>query len=448
MKLLPGRRGLFRVAGCVVMAATVLVALPRTLSATTLDRSGLGPRSLALGNASEAIADDYFALWSNPANLALARQIHFGFGSDAVLHRFGVDRLGGEARWPTQLPADNYLAHVGISTPLPGWLEGLAAMGVAVQLPLGGPTRLASLDHRTPQLPMFDTLGDRLALIVGLGVRPTRWLALGASVQVLTSLSGRADVALSPLDHRVTRKSLQVDLSTDAWPIFAATWLPTDAWRVGLVWRSRSYVGYALPLAVDVEGIGRLDFQVAGVGLWLPDTLASAASWQHGAWSVTAALAWQRWSQLPPLAPDVTLRLDAREVTPAGQPTVELLYARNQPIAVAARDIAVPRLGLEWRPASWWVLRGGLQYRPTPLPRATGQANYLDAPATTIALGCGITIDDPTGLASQPLQVEAALASTLLTRRTVQKLDPADPTAATSVYGHGWQLSVALHHDF
>jgi hypothetical protein len=432
----------------VALATLLCVFAAAPAAATTLDRSGLGPRSLALGNASEAIADDYYALWANPANLALARHIHFGLGGDAVLHRFGVDRLGGQDRYPTQFPADNYLAHVGISSPLPGWLEGLAAIGVAVQLPVGGPTRLASLDHRTPQLPLYDTLGDRLALIAGLGIRPVRWLALGASVQVLTSLSGRAAVGLSPIDHRVTHKSLQVDLSTDAWPILAATWLPDAAWRVGLVWRSRSYVAYALPLSVDVERIGQLDFSVAGIGLWLPETLAAAASWQHGAWLVTAGLAWQRWSRLPPLAPDVSLRLDARALAPSGQPGAEVLYARNAPIAVGARDIATPRIGVEWRPAAWAVIRSGLQHRPTPLPRANGEANYLDAPATTASLGGGLTLDDPSGWTGRPLHIDAALAWTVLTRRTVQKLDPADPTGATSLYGQGWQLGLALHHDF
>lgn len=421
---------------------------PALAPATTLELFGFGPRALALGNTSEAVADDYYATYANPANLVLARHIHFGFGTDVVLNHFGVDRQGGEARWPTRLPQNNYLLHVGASTPLPGWLEDRAALGVAFHLPIGGPTRLDSLDYRIPQLPMYDTLGDRLALVLGLGVRPARWLALGAAVQVLTALSGRADIALTPLDHRVDYKSLEVDLSTEVFPIFSATFLPTDDVRVALVYRAKSDVHYRLPLLVDLEGVGNMRFEVAGVGLWLPDTWATAASIQRGRWLWTAGLAWQRWSQLPPLAPEVTLSLNDAHLVQPGAKVVDLLYAYNQPVPMGAKDIVLPRAGIEWRPHDNWTLRTGIQYRPTPFPRATAAANYLDAPATTVGLGVGLTLDDPLGIASKPLQIDASLGWTSLMRRTVQKEDPFDPVGGTSVYGDSWHLGLALHHDF
>ena len=229
------RAGWTTALAAVLAAGLAAVAAPA--GATTLEQWGFGPRALALGNAAEAATDDYYALHANPANLALASHIHLGLGTDLVANRFSVERLGGEDRWPTRLPKDNYLIHVGISTPLPGWLEGKAAMGVAFHIPLGGPTRLDSLDHRIPQLPLYDTLGDRLALLLGAAVRPAPWLALGASAQVLTSLSGGAEVGLSLLDKRVTYKTLQVELATEVFPILAATWLPSDDVRVALVWR-------------------------------------------------------------------------------------------------------------------------------------------------------------------------------------------------------------------
>lgn len=426
---------------CYLMASTA--------HASTMELFGFGPRATALGNTAEAVADDYYATHANPANLALAKHIHFGFGTDVLVNRYRIDRQGGEAMWPTRTPPNNYLGHLGVSTPLPGWLQDRVALGFAVHLPLGGPTRLDSLDHRVPQLPLYDTLGDRLALVLGLGVKPAPWLAIGASMQVLTSLSGRADVALSPLDHRVESKALQVDLSTEAYPIVGATLLPRDDVRIALVWRSKSYVAYGLPLDVDVQKVGRLQFAVRGVGLWLPDTFATAGSWQTGKWLWTGGLAWQRWSQLPPLAPDVALALDNSQLLQPGSPVVEFLSARNQPIAMGAKDIVIPRLGAEFRPTPLVTVRGGVQYRPTPLPRATGDANYLDAPATTVGLGTGIQLDDPTGLAgSKPLTIDVSVGWTTLQRRTVVKLDPTDPIQATSVWGDSWHLALALHHDF
>lgn len=436
-----------------VTALTLTLTALSPAAATTMEQYGFGPRALALGNAAEAATDDFYALHANPANLVLASHIHLGLGADLVANRFAVERQGGADRWPTRLPKDNYLLHVGISTPLPGWLEGKAAMGVAFHIPMGGPTRLDSLDHRVPQLPMYDTLGDRLALLLGAAVRPLPWLTLGASAQVLTALSGGAEVGLSLLDKRVTYKTLQVELATEVYPILAATWLPRDDLRVALVWRKASQVKYGLPLAVEVEGVGRMDFAVSGVGLWLPDSWTLASSWQGKTASgkrilATAALCLQRWSELPPLAPDVTLRLDDSQLAAPGTSAKELLYAHNEPIAVGARDILIPRIGAEYSPGETWTLRTGGQWRPTPLPRADGEANYLDAPALTWAIGAGASFGDPLKVFRKPLQVDLTLAWTGLQRRTVTKLDPADPVGGTSVSGNTWHLSAAVHHDF
>lgn len=38
-----------------------------------------------MAGAAEAAADDYFCLYNNPANLALAKRIHVGLGTDAHL---------------------------------------------------------------------------------------------------------------------------------------------------------------------------------------------------------------------------------------------------------------------------------------------------------------------------------------------------------------------------
>lgn len=430
-----------------MLVLSALLQAPEAL-ATTMELYGFGPRAVAMGNSAEAATEDYYALHANPANLVLADHIHLGMGTDAVWNRFAIDRQGGQERWPTRLPQDNYLMHVGISSPLPGWLERKAAMGVAFHIPLGGPTRLDSLDHRMPQLPLYDTLGDRLALLVGVAVRPAPWLALGVSGQVLTALSGRADVGLSLLDQRVTYKALQIELATEVFPVVAATWLPTEALRVALVWRKSSHVKYALPLAVDVEQVGRLDFAVAGIGLWLPDSWTLASSWQGQRWLWTAALCVQRWSELPPLAPDVTLRLDDSQLVQPGNPPHEVLYAHNQPVAMGAKDIAIPRVGAEFRVDDRWTVRTGGQYRPTPLPKADGEANYLDAPALTWALGLGASFGDPLQVMRKPLQLDISVAWTSLLRRTVTKLDPQDPVGGTSVYGDSWHLTAAIHHDF
>jgi long-subunit fatty acid transport protein len=419
-----------------------LWALAAPAWANTMELYGFGARQAALGNTSEAVVDDFWATYGNPANLSLRPHIHLGFGTNLVWNRFRIDRLG--AIPPPTLPADNVLAHLGVSSPLPGWLGDKASIGVAFHLPVGADTRLDSHDPSRPQVTLYDTLGDRLALVFGVGVRPVRWLAFGVSAQLLTTLQGSASVDLSVLDRRNTRKQMDVELLTKPYPIVGLTLLPSEGVRVGLVWRSQSLVRYQLPLSVAVQDVGQLQFTLAGTGLFLPDVWAVAASWQRGPWLATVGAAWLRWSQLPPLAAEVHLKLDDSLLRPGK--TDALLQADRTPIAVGARDIVQPRAGIEWRPNEPLVVRAGLQYRPTFLPRADGPANYLDAPAWTMSAGVGVRTDDPTRLQARPLQVDATVAYTALETRTVYKA--VDPASGTSLAGGSWHVALGLHHDF
>ena len=429
-------------------ALCVSAVVPATARATSLELYGFGARAIALAGAAEAVEDDYFAAFTNPANLAFAKHIHFGFGADAIWNRFDIQRVAGQSQYPNVLPADNYLAHIGISTPIGGIFRDKMALGIAIHVPLGGPTRLDAHDYRQPQLPLFDTLGDRLALVASLAYRPWPWLSIGAGVQVLTALTGRADIALSVLDHRITQKSMDVELSTKAYPIVGVTLQPRDDWRIAAVWRKSSQVSYAIPLAVDMQDVGHLNFKIQGVGLWLPDTFVFAAAHRMGPVNLTGGVAWLRFSQMPPLAPDVTVTIDDAALKQgAGQPD-RIVDVHNLAVALGAKDILEPRLGAEWQILDAIVLRGGVQYRPTPFPRADGAANYLDAAATTIGLGAGAVLGEADAAVKRPLHIDLALAATVLSRRTVAKLDPGDPVQATSVSGAAWHLALTVHHDF
>jgi long-subunit fatty acid transport protein len=435
-----------RLLGALVASWTAVCAADA--SATSWEQYGFGPRSQAMAGAAEAAADDYFCLYNNPANLALAKRIHVGLGTDAIWQQMQVDRLKTGGGQPTRLPRDNYLIDIGISTPLPGWLEGKAALGAAIHLPMGGPTRLDSNDVRQPQLPLYDALGDRLALVIGLAVKPAPWLALGVSSQVLTSLSGRADIDLSLLDKRVTYKAMQVQLSTELFPIVGVTVLPASGVRLAASWRRRSFVRYGLPLDVTVEQVGMLRFAIAGIGLWLPDVWTAGASAQRGKWLWTATTSLQRWSAMPPQSPAVQVSLDDRALAEPGENWDTLVNSQTQPVQLGAKDIVVPRLGVQWQPLQRLSLRAGLAYRPTPLPKADGPANYLDAPATTLSVGAGVVLDDPTGMTGQPLTVDVAVGLSVLTQRTVVKRDPEDPIGGTSLSGQALTAGIALHHDF
>lgn len=431
-----------------LVTALVVTLAAAGASASTLELYGFGARSIGLAGTSEAVTEDYFATYSNPANLALGKRVHFGLGGHLVGNRFSVDRLAGQDRYPTVLPADLLTGHLGVSAPLGGWLANRLAIGIAMHIPLGSPTQITSRDYRTPQVVLYDSIGDRLVVAFGVGARVLDWLSIGVSAQLLASLEGSANLHLSALEQRFTSKELDIDLLSRLYPIVGLTLHPGDDFRLSLVWRAEAKVDYRLPLEVFVEELGTLDFTIAGVGLYSPDSFVAASSWRFGERALlTVAATWARWSALPPLAPELNIDMAGEQLGEGGE-QLRLLHVRSTQIAMGAKDIVVPRLGFELQQAPWWRWRAGLRYRPTPFPKADGSANYLDAAATTIACGGTLSLHDEQEIDRRPLQVDIALGWTRLSRRTVDKRDPADPVRGTSLYGGSWRLALTLHHDF
>lgn len=436
-----------RLFGVFAIFVGCVAALPSVTSASSLYLYGAGARSVGLAGAHEPVANNYLATWASPANLAHNQRVHFGLGAHLVSANFGIDQAGGHDRYPSVLPQDTVLGHIGVSSPVGGIFGGRLGLGIHLHIPMSGPTRIAARDHRTPQVAIFDSIENRLAVVMGAGYRITDWLSLGASFQLLAGLQGRADFSLSILDRRFTRRSLHIDLPSAISPIASVLLTPTDTTKISLGWRSAASVHFKLPVQVDVERVGLLHFEVEGIGLFTPHQVFVSASQVVGKWTLIAAATWAQWSALPPMAPRIDLEIDDAIITSADG-NEQLIVVRNRPVAMAAKDIVVPRIAAEFAASDWISTRLGFRYRPTPLPKADGTANYLDAPAWTVAGGVSFVLRDDKLPDRAPLTIDAALGWTGLQRRTVTKRDPNDPVMATSVHGYNLRFALTLHHDF
>ena len=415
--------------------------------ASSLHLYGAGARSVGLAGAHEALAENYLATWASPANLGHNKRVHVGIGAHLVRARFAIDRTAGQERYPSVLPQDAVLGHIGVSSPIGGVFRDRLGIGIHLHIPMNGPTRIAARDHLTPQVAIYDAIENRLAVNMGLGGRVTDWLSVGASFQLLAALAGQADFSLSILDRRFNRRQLHIDLFSALSPNFSVLLTPSERTRVSLVWRSEASVHFKLPVQVDVEQVGKLHFEVEGVGLFTPNQAVLAVAQRWGAWTATAAVTWAQWSRLPPMAPRIDLVIDDA-VLRSKDGDDRLIVVRNRPVAMAAKDIVSPRAAIEWQASELLTARAGVRYRPTALPKADGAANYLDAPAWTLATGLSVTLRDDKLPGRAPLRIDIGLGWTELQRRTVLKRDPADPVGATSIHGGNLRLAATLHHDF
>ena len=118
---------------------TVLVFMSSMAFANGLNLNGLGARAVAMGGAFVGLADDYSAIFWNPAGIAQFNQKTFGFGGDDILptstFKFGYNHpFLGTIDVDATSPTKHYL--VGIAAYYHPINENLVA-GIGVYTPSG-----------------------------------------------------------------------------------------------------------------------------------------------------------------------------------------------------------------------------------------------------------------------------------------------------------------------
>ena len=433
----------------IALAAMSLLALPRAVAASSAELYGFGPRAIGLCGAVEADGVGADVGWDNPALLGRLQSVHVGIGALSLRPFHAIEQLGGAATFPAVLPSAVNLGQIAVAAPLGGLFAQRVGVGVQLHIPVDGPSRVLARDPRTPQVPLYESLADRLLIAGAVGVRPLPWLSLGLQANLLAALVGNTNFALSLLRGEIVDQAISVDLRTRVTFGLSAHVEPSERLRLGLVWRQRSEVPFSIPLRADVEELGQLHFTVAGTGLWAPETLALAGAFDlDPRWRLLASMRWERWSALPALGPRVTLSADdAALAAQAGRDPQQLLALQSQPVPMAAADTVQLRAAAEWRGRRWLTLRGGLGLRPSPLPRANGTANYLDAPGMLLGLGASFAqarADQPT---DDVWAVDIGVGWTHLWRRTALKRDVGDEVGGTSLTGEELRLSIGLRHS-
>ncbi len=437
-------QGALRFGACLCLGLALGVALPA--AADTAHLRGFGPRALALAGSTEAESVGADVVYENPAQLAGLPTLQAGLGAMVTLPAYRVEQLRGAEAFPALRPQSRVLGQLAVASPLQGVLGGRLGVGGFLHLPVDGATRVLSHEPRRPQLPLVEALDDRLLLGLGVGARLLPGLEVGVTAQLLASLQGQTTVDLSALRGEIDEQVLEVDLWSRVTFAVGVRYALRHDLRLALVVRQASEVPYHLPLRADVAELGQVHYRVSGVGMGAPWTAALAGRWApRERLMLLASVRYERWSAMPPLGPSVVVTAD--DAALAGDPSAAKALAQmaSVPVAMGAKDIVQVRAGGEWQALRWLTLRAGAGIRPTPLPRATGTAKYLDGPSVTAALGAGLVLWRlPAGAPGLLLDVGASVAH--LPRRTALSRASDDPVGGTSVEGQGWTLAAGLRH--
>ena len=355
-----------------VFAGLVAFALARDARASTLDMFGFGMRSPALAGTGVATANDYEAVYANPAGLAEATEKRATVG--VVVADFRTKMAGDIVGDDT---SGTVLGGV-VPMPLGGWAEDRIVLGFGFYVPNEALNRVRA---PFPGVPQFALLGNRtevIAVQLALGVKLSEKLSVGAGAIVLAALKGGIDVT-TDANQNFSADSEQ-RLVTHVSPVLGAKWRASSNVTYGLVLRApvrsdydilvTSDLGDAIPLELPV-------IRIAGTAQYDPLTIAAEVAWRpRDGLQLIGQLAYQRWSAFPlPTKNPVP-------GTPAQQPP-------------DFQDRPVPRVGVEWAKEKGPILlaaRAGYAFLWSPAPEAKGQQSLLDNNRHMLGVGFGISL--------------------------------------------------------
>lgn len=380
-----------------VAAVAALVARPGAAAASTLDLFGFGMRSPALAGTGAATADDYEAVYANPAGLAEADAKRATVGVVVADFRTKMDgAIVGESGTGTVLGGV-------VPMPLGGWAKDRIGLGFGFHIPNDTLNRVRAPYPGEPSFVLLENRSHVIAVQLAVGVKLTDRLSVGAGVIVLAALRGGIFVA-TDAGGRFSADSEQ-RLIAHYSPVFGARWHHTPRLAFGLVVRAPVRSGYDIEVTNDLGAaipITLPDIRIAGTAQYDPLSIAGEVAWRwRDDLTLVGQLAYQRWSAFP---------------LPTENP-VEGTPEQQRP---GFGDRPVPRLAAEWTRqvgSARLAGRAGYAFLWSPAPEMKGQQSLLDNHRHVLGLGFGLALDG-----TVPLHVDVfAQIHHLMPRRHVKE---------------------------
>jgi len=422
-----------------------------------VDLYGWGSRASAMGGAFTALADDFSAVYYNPAGLMYPRTldwpmekrkgIKFDFGYVYAHPVLSLrDAHGGRESLDYGATSGPYLGITFDPTDFHGtFRRKVFAFGMGVYLPVD---RLLYYDRYWPEErihPFFYDYTMRFVLTPAIAVEPLPNLSLGLGLRVLARLQtdtlGPVDVDLSQLlspdslfggvirlepdqVHLGQFENLTLNLA----PIVSVLYRPLKRWRFGAVYRGENWIndfGTTDPV-INLGGLLSFPqgYTFKFVRFFTPhQVFVGVACLPVNALTLSMDLGWFDWSKF--------MNVEASKPDPP------------------FRDTWMPRVGAEYRWKSWVAFRGGYFYYRSPVPSQTGAWNYLDNDRHVFSLGAELVVEDPPGFWDKPLFLGLHFQVHHLVERVYVKTDAQDPTFPGYAFGGnifsvGIQISVPL----
>lgn len=431
-------------------AALMLLGGHAARASGALETYGPNARARSLANAMVAM-DDVAAAHTNPAALARVGRtpmLEVGTGVETPALDVVLDkpRASGDPLAPSAPPTTSGVLGAFL-LPVNAVVRDRLVVGAAFYLIPQTLIRARLHDPQRPWFHAYDSATEHVDASVGLGVRITDWLFLGAGARLAGSELGELGLSVDLVRGRITRQTLDA-VVVPATPLTAGLLVgPVGVpgilrGSLGVVYREPVTFRVAFPAALQVEGAG-IDGQLlvdiatanaprsltAGLSLEVLDRLTVNAEVQGAQWSTT-----------PPPFMRVEVDLGGSGLDAVGLADGLDAPAPRQERVVAPGfvDTLAWRLGAELRVVpDLLVVRGGYQFRPSPVPDQSTGTNILDSNAHVFGAGAGIALEVP-WLMARPVWFHAAYQAQVLEERQARKASPLDDVG-------GWTMGGSVH---
>jgi long-chain fatty acid transport protein len=397
-----------------ILASLTVLVLASGLSGNGLNLNGFGARAASMGGAFVGLADDFTAVFWNPAGLALMKRGTFGLSGDLLMpaSRFALSSSFAMATTNKAYPAglvgffqplgDRIVVGLGAYT-----LSGLGAdwASAGFETALAYPTPPSFFEPPLQDYRWRSFIGSVTAA-PSIAVKITDRFFFGATFNLsygFFRMDQWAGPTFLPTKPPTLANLGQQSLDVKGWGFgatFGLLFKPSDRLSVGLSWRTQAMM--KLGGTMEIENLGLTGLPAASeTNLDVPSPTWLAAGIAVNPidrLTATVDLQWTNWSRLG------TLHLVF------GDPVWATAMADEASLVLDWRNKLQIRGGLEYALGDFAV-RAGYYYDPWPAPDAT--VNVLIPSFTYNSLTAGF------GYAKGPWKFDAGLECLIGRDRTV-----------------------------
>jgi len=366
--------------------------------ANGLNLNALGPRAVAMGGAFVGLADDFSAVFWNPAGLANINKKYIAFYGFDIIPSMSynletpIPGLEADAKSVTK----NYLGgFVGYYHPI---TENITA-GLAVYSPSGlgiewDGADLAGISGGNTNIEWMSKF-FLITIAPTMSFKVNETFMLGAALNInygsfdLKQWAGSTLIPVPPYTLDFGQQSLKLT----GWGFGATFGLlvkPSDMFSLGLTLRTPSKIGFKGDL--EIENLNQLGGLIgasvsstseAETDLTMPLWIAGGIAFKPmDKFTLTFDLHWTQWSKLDEVALDI-----------ADTTWGLILDEEATKLAFRWEDKMQIRFGAEYQISPKFALRGGYYYDPGPAPNETRNILLPISDFSSITTGFGYNIN-------------------------------------------------------